>query len=86
MGNTGSSNTNKVSIVGHIAYDHIFTIPYLPSKNHSIYIQSMGTYFGGGAGNIATGIASLGGKCEIISAVGTDFTNSKYEKQSEEGQ
>jgi|GEM_PF-160430 len=80
MGSNDSINTNKVSIVGHIAYDHIFTIPYFPPKNHSIYIHNMGTYFGGGAGNIATGIASLGGKCEIISAVGKDFTHSKYEK------
>lgn len=80
MERTNNINTSKMSIVGHIAYDHIFTIPYFPPKNHSIYINKMGTYFGGGAGNIATGIASLGGKCEIISAVGTDFTQSKYEK------
>lgn len=80
MGRTDNSTTQKISIVGHIAYDHIFTIPYFPPKNHSIYIHKMGTYFGGGAGNIATGIASLGGKCEIISAVGKDFTNSTYEQ------
>ena len=80
MGNTDNINSSKVSIVGHIAYDHIFTIPYFPSKNHSIYIHKMGTYFGGGAGNIATGVASLGGNCEIISAVGNDFTYSTYEK------
>ncbi len=80
MASTDSITTSKISVVGHIAYDHIFTIPYFPKKNHSIYIHKMGTYFGGGAGNIATGIASLGGKCEIISAVGKDFTHSTYEK------
>lgn len=80
MSSTDSITTNKISIVGHIAYDHIFTIPYFPVKNHSIYIHKMGTYFGGGAGNIATGIASLGGTCEIISAVGKDFSHSTYEQ------
>jgi len=70
----------KVTVVGHIAMDYIFNIPYFPQKNHSIYIKKMGKYFGGGAANIAVGIAKLGCKSEIVSAVPKNFLKSRYGK------
>ncbi|OYT59333.1 sugar kinase [Thermoplasmatales archaeon ex4484_30] len=68
----------KVTVVGHIAMDFIFSIPYFPEKNYSIYIKKMGKYFGGGAANIAVGISKLGCRSEIISAVPKNFSESKY--------
>lgn len=68
----------KVTVVGHIAMDYIFIIPYFPKKNHSIYIEKMKKCFGGGGANIAVGIAKLGCKSEIISAVPKNFLKSEY--------
>ncbi len=64
---------DKVSVVGHVAYDFIHSIPFFPNKNSSIYIEDYKFSYGGGAANIAVGIKKLGGKAELISAVGEDF-------------
>lgn len=74
----------KVTVVGHIAMDYIFTIPYFPEKNHSIYINKSGEYFGGGGANIAVGIAKLGCRSEIVAAVPKNFLNTKYGKYLQE--
>ncbi|HHH83957.1 MAG TPA: carbohydrate kinase family protein [Thermoplasmatales archaeon] len=68
----------KVTVAGHIAIDHIFDIPYYPEKNHSIFIKSKEEYFGGGAANIAAGIAKLGCKSELVAAVDKNFEKSAY--------
>jgi len=68
----------KVTVAGHIAIDHIFDIPYYPEENHSIFIRSKGKYFGGGAANIAAGIAKLGCKSELVAAVDKNFEKSAY--------
>jgi len=68
----------KVTVVGHIALDFVFDIPYHPEKNHSIFIKNKKRYFGGGAANIATGIAKLGCKSELIAAVDQNFGDSDY--------
>ncbi|WOF15628.1 carbohydrate kinase family protein [Methanoplanus sp. FWC-SCC4] len=69
-----------ISVVGHTAIDHIFTLPVLPKRHSSSPVLDHKVYFGGGAANIAAGIAVLGGEAELISAVGNDFFGSEYEK------
>jgi nucleoside kinase len=68
-----------ISVVGHTAIDHLFKVPKLPGKHNSTYITGHEVYFGGGAANIAAGIAILGEKCSLISSVGGDFPGSDYD-------
>ncbi len=69
----------KISVVGHVALDYIFSIPGFPEMNSSTYISDYERFYGGGAANIAAAIVSLGGKCELTSPVGRDFSHSGYE-------
>ena len=68
-----------IHIVGHTAIDHISRVSALPAKNESSTILCRDVLFGGGAANIATGIARLGGEVTLVSAVGEDFSGSDYE-------
>ncbi|HDQ07648.1 MAG TPA: carbohydrate kinase family protein [Methanoculleus sp.] len=68
-----------IAVVGHTAIDHIFSVPVLPQRHGSTFITAHTVYYGGGAANIAAGIARLGGETELISAVGGDFAGSEYE-------
>jgi ribokinase len=72
-----------IHITGHTAIDHICRVPVLPKKNSSTKITDRQIYFGGGAANIAAGIAVLGGKVALHSAVGEDFAGSEYEQWME---
>jgi ribokinase len=69
-----------ISVVGHTAIDHISRVPRFPPVNGSIHILDRKVYFGGGAANIAAGIAKLGEPCTLVSAVGGDFSGSEYER------
>jgi sugar/nucleoside kinase (ribokinase family) len=69
-----------ITVVGHTAIDHICRVPKFPQVNGSIHILERKVYFGGGAANIAAGIAMLGEPCTLLSAVGGDFPGSEYEK------
>lgn len=69
-----------ISVVGHTATDHLFRVPKLPGRHNSTYIVDHQVYFGGGAANIAAGIAMLGEKCRLISSVGGDFPGSDYDR------
>lgn len=69
-----------IEVVGHTAVDHICQVSHLPGPNSSTSILDRKIFFGGGAANIAAGIAMLGGKAALISAVGDDFTNSPYDR------
>ena len=66
--------------MGHTAIDHILRVPVLPARHTSTYIRDHQVYFGGGAANIAAGIARLGTPAGLISAVGGDFSGSDYER------
>ena len=68
-----------ISVVGHTAIDHISRVPHLPEKNCSTHISDRQIYFGGGAANIAAGIATLGEKVALISCIGNDFYGSEYD-------
>ncbi len=73
----------KISVVGHVALDYIFSIPGFPEMNSSTYISDYERFYGGGAANIAAAIVSLGGECELTSPVGMDFSHSGYESHLE---
>jgi nucleoside kinase len=69
-----------ISVVGHTAIDHISRVPHLPEKNCSTHISDRQIYFGGGAANIAAGIAMLGEQVTLISCIGGDFSGSEYDR------
>jgi len=73
----------KILISGSLAYDKImnyagrFSDHIMPDKLHALNLSfvadSFKEYFGGTAGDIAYGLALLGEKAEVLSAVGKDF-------------
>jgi len=69
-----------IHIVGHTAVDHISKVSRLPEKNCSTHITDRQIYFGGGAANIAAGIATLGEAVTLHSCVGSDFAGSEYDR------
>lgn len=69
-----------IHIVGHTAIDHISKVAHLPEKNCSTHIVDRQVYYGGGAANIAAGIATLGEKVTLHSCVGNDFMGSDYDR------
>ena len=69
-----------IEVVGHTAVDHICKVSHLPAPNASSSVLDRRVFFGGGAANIAAGIAMLGGEVALISAVGGDFAGSDYDQ------
>ena len=69
-----------IEVVGHTAVDHICQVSHLPGPNSSASVLERKVLFGGGAANIAAGIATLGGEAALISAVGGDFAGSEYDR------
>jgi ribokinase len=69
-----------IHVVGHTAVDHISKVHHLPEPNKSTHITDRQVFFGGGAANIAAGIATLGEQVTLHSCVGDDFSGSAYEK------
>lgn len=74
------SDDGIITVVGHTATDHISRVSALPAPNGSTTIMDRRVFFGGGAANIAAGIARLGGRPELLSAVGGDFAGSPYDR------
>jgi len=68
-----------IHVVGHTAIDHISRVTGFPPVNGSTIITDRKVYFGGGAANIAAGIARLDVPCTLVSAVGGDFSGSEYD-------
>jgi len=73
-----------IFVVGHTAVDHICSVSHLPGPNASASVFDRTIAFGGGAANIAVGIALLKGKVSLVSAVGGDFADSEYDKRMKE--
>jgi nucleoside kinase len=69
-----------IHVVGHTAIDHISKVAHLPEKNCSTHITDRQIYYGGGAANIAAGIATLNGEVTLVSCVGGDFFGSAYDQ------
>lgn len=72
-----------ITVVGHAAIDLLFDVENIAVHNESHPIIDYNQYYGGGAANIAIGIAILGGQAQLISAVGGDFASSGYEAELE---
>lgn len=72
-----------ISVVGHAAIDLLFDVENIAVHNESHPIINYDQYYGGGAANIAIAIAILGGKAQLVSAVGGDFASSGYEAELE---
>jgi sugar/nucleoside kinase (ribokinase family) len=68
-----------IHVAGHTAIDHISRVGLLPHPNSSATITDRKIFYGGGAANIAAGIARLGGSVTLVSAVGDDFAGSDYD-------
>jgi sugar/nucleoside kinase (ribokinase family) len=68
-----------IHVVGHTAIDNISKVPHLPLANCSTHITDRQIYFGGGASNIAAGIAMLGEEVTLHSCTGSDFSGSDYD-------
>ncbi|HWQ68087.1 MAG TPA: carbohydrate kinase family protein [Methanospirillum sp.] len=68
-----------IQVVGHTAIDQICKVSHLPGPDKSASVTDRKIFYGGGAANIAAGIAVLGGKVSLVSAVGADFGGSEYE-------
>jgi len=75
--------SETISVSGHLCVDYILTVDEYPPVGESRRVSDRKIYFGGGAANIAAGIATLGGQAELICAVGRDFSDSEYEKYLE---
>jgi len=69
-----------IHVVGHTAIDHISHVHHLPERNCSTHITDRQIFFGGGAANIAAGIATLGEEVTLISCIGGDFIGSDYDR------
>jgi len=69
-----------IHVVGHTAIDHISHVHHLPERNCSTHITDRQIFFGGGAANIAAGIATLGEEVTLISCIGGDFAGSEYDR------
>ncbi len=78
-----SQMDRTITVVGHAAIDLLFDVENIAVHNESHPIIDYRQYYGGGAANIAMGIAILGGKSRLISAVGGDFASSGYEGELE---
>ncbi|MCS3923257.1 carbohydrate kinase family protein [Methanosalsum natronophilum] len=69
----------KISVVGHTSVDYLFNVEKIAGPNESYPVIDYNEYYGGGAANVAAGIAKIGGNSQLISPVGPDFLGSDYE-------
>ena len=68
--------------VGHTALDYIIRVKEFPKANYSSPIDDLKTFNGGAAANVAVIGANLGLSTSLVSAVGGDFKDSPYYKQT----
>jgi ribokinase len=68
-----------IFVCGHLCNDYILAVETHPTVGTSCRVIDRQNYYGGGAANIAVGIATLGGTVELIAAVGRDYPGSSYE-------
>ena len=77
-------NDPIISVCGHLCNDYIIAVEEYPAVGTSCRVTDRQNYYGGGAANIAVGIAKLGGTAELIAAVGRDYPGSAYEQHLKE--
>jgi len=66
-------------IVGAVAFDTVGLVERLPEPETTARVDRVDVRCGGTAGNVAVGLARLGERVELVSAVGPDFAGSAYE-------
>jgi sugar/nucleoside kinase (ribokinase family) len=71
---------NDLLSIGHTAFDYLIYVEEFPSPNTSALVKKMKNLNGGAAANVAVVGSTLGLKMGLVSAVGGDFTDSKYQK------
>ena len=71
---------NDLLSIGHTAFDYIIYVNEFPAPNTSALIKKMKNLNGGAAANVAVVGSTLGLKMGLVSAVGNDFIDSKYQK------
>ena len=59
-------NDPIISVCGHLCNDYIIAVEEYPAVGTSCRVTDRQNYYGGGAANIAVGIAKLGGTAELI--------------------
>ena len=64
--------------IGHTAFDSIVLVKDFPAPNSSTLIKQIKNFDGGAAANVAMVGANLGLKTALVSAVGSEFKDSKY--------
>jgi sugar/nucleoside kinase (ribokinase family) len=78
-----NQNYDLISIGGWAIYDHIFKMKKFPSPGETVELddnfQLNNIYNGDCVFNVATVAAKMGLKTSVLSVVGNDFDNSKYE-------
>ncbi len=75
---------NDLLSIGHTAFDYIIYVNEFPAPNTSALIKKMKNLNGGAAANVAVVGSTLGLKMGLVSAVGNDFIDSKYQKYLKE--
>lgn len=68
-----------ITVLGTVALDAVGRTDRLPAPDEAVRIQSLGSSFGGTAGNVAMALGRLGVGARLVAAVGDDFASSGYE-------
>ncbi len=68
-------------VLGHTCFDYIMQVKEFSKVNTSAIVNKMERFNGGAAGNVAVVAKKLGLEVELISCIGKDFIDSKYEKE-----
>lgn len=64
--------------MGTVALDTLALVDRLPLRNETALVKEVRDDFGGTAGNVAAGLATLGLRPRLVSSVGRDFPKSDY--------
>lgn len=64
--------------MGTVALDTLALVERLPATNEAARVQEVRDDFGGCAGNVAAGLATLGLRPRLVSSVNRDFSKSEY--------
>jgi nucleoside kinase len=67
-----------LAVMGTVAMDTLALVERLPGRNETSRITEVRDDFGGCAGNVAAGLASLGLRPRLVSSVGRDFPRGAY--------
>jgi ribokinase len=67
-----------LAVMGTVAMDTLALVERLPARNETARVTEVRDDFGGCAGNVAAGLATLGLRPRLVSSVGRDFPRTEY--------